>query len=396
MARSTFRRPSRGIRLQSGAQCAGRLVDERADRYELQRADRSRDGERNLGQGAQALGRPHDQGTVRPAPLACPLARRAPSPACSRTAPTSSLRSTRRSTPMGGSCASSRSSRSKRAGARRRTAAAPTRARSSTSVTSSSSPTTSRPPTGRLSQPTRCTPASSRPPAALPSRSSTRVSARSRKAHLGIANAVAGVDPAKVIVSWWFSTQSVDDVLAVTTATCHGAADAGRAHRPDDERRQRQFRRCRHLRRLDAAAVLPDAAGQCERLGCGPDEELDGRGRLQPDDVQPDAGHPDGPGPHADGSPAGHGSERDRAERDCPTGKPAAGWPVVDLPARHHRRTVRMRCRSPTPTPRACIAVAAIDLPLHGITDTTSPFYLHSRPSRSASAPRSAPSTSTS
>jgi len=34
--------------------------------------------------------------------------------------------------------------------------------------------------------------------------------------HLGIAKLVTGVDPANVIVSWWFSTQSVDDVLAAT------------------------------------------------------------------------------------------------------------------------------------------------------------------------------------
>ncbi len=29
---------------------------------------------------------------------------------------------------------------------------------------------------------------------------------------------MTGVDPADVIVSWWFSTQSVDDVLAATVA----------------------------------------------------------------------------------------------------------------------------------------------------------------------------------
>ena len=51
------------------------------------------------------------------------------------------------------------------------------------------------------------------------------------KAHLGIAQAVTGTSPATVILSWSFSTQSVDDVLDVIVADSHAAADADRADR---------------------------------------------------------------------------------------------------------------------------------------------------------------------
>jgi len=58
----------------------------------------------------------------------------------------------------------------------------------------------------------------------------------------------------------------------------------------------------------------------------------------------------------------------------CPTGKPTAGWPVVIF--QHGVTSKRTDALAIADAyAKACIAVAAIDLPLHGITDTTSPFY---------------------
>ena len=85
------------------------------------------------------------------------------------------------------------------------------------------------------------------------------------KAHLGIAAAI-GATPASVVLSWSFSTQSIDDtlnVIALTTApkqTRSSRRSTRTRPHPDDEGCVERVAagQGEHLPRFDAAAVLPD------------------------------------------------------------------------------------------------------------------------------------------
>jgi hypothetical protein len=188
--------------------------------------------------------------------------------------------------------------------------------------------------------------------------------------HLGIANAVAGVNPAKVIVSWWFSTQSVDDVMAVTTASAtaqptlavptglttsvvspnFGGADiyVGSTQLP--------YYLTRPANANDAASVLTK-----NWTGVGGSNLT----MFNPTPVIPTGQAATLTVPLLVTIPNAAA---------CPTGKPATGWPVVVF--QHGITGSRTNALGIADSyARACIAVAAIDLPLHGITDTTSPFY---------------------
>ncbi|HET7202097.1 MAG TPA: hypothetical protein VFI92_01900, partial [Steroidobacteraceae bacterium] len=186
------------------------------------------------------------------------------------------------------------------------------------------------------------------------------------QAHLGIAQAAAGVDPAKAIVSWWFSTQSVDDVLAATTAAAaaqptlvvptpyttsvvsasFGGADiyVGSTKLP--------YYLTPPANANDAAAVLT--------------KSWTGAGGSNLTMFNPT------PAKVADVTvPLLVTIPNSTA---CPTGKPTNGWPVVIF--QHGITASRTNALLIADTyARACIAVAAIDLPWHGITDTASPFY---------------------
>jgi hypothetical protein len=190
------------------------------------------------------------------------------------------------------------------------------------------------------------------------------------QAHLGIAQAAAGVDPAKVIVSWWFSTQSVDDVLAVATASAtaqqawvvptgmntsvvspsFGGADiyVGSTKLP--------YYLTKPANANDAASVLTK-----NWTGVGGSNLT----MFNPTPVVPTGQDATLTVPLLVTIPNAAA---------CPTGKPAAGWPVVIF--QHGITSKRTDALAIADSyARACIAVAAIDLPLHGITDTTSPFY---------------------
>jgi hypothetical protein len=186
------------------------------------------------------------------------------------------------------------------------------------------------------------------------------------QAHLGIAQAAAGVDPAKVIVSWWFSTQSVDDVLAVATATAtaqptlvvptgmntsvvspnFGGADiyVGSTKLPYY---------------LTPAANPNDSASVLTKNWTGAAGSILSMFNPTPAKV-------------ADVTVPLLVTIPNAAA--CPTGKPANGWPVVIF--QHGVTSVRTRALLIADAyARACTAVAAIDLPLHGVTDTSDPFY---------------------
>lgn len=186
------------------------------------------------------------------------------------------------------------------------------------------------------------------------------------QAHLGIANAAAGVDPAKVIVSWWFSTQSVDDVLAATTAMATAqttlVVPTG----------------------LTTSVVSPAMGGSDIYVGS----------TVLPYYLTPPANANDSTSvltkkwTGAAGSILTMFNPTPVKVADvtvpllvtlpnaaaCPTGKPAAGWPVVVF--QHGITADRTNALAIADAyAKACIAVAAIDLPLHGITDTESDFY---------------------
>lgn len=187
------------------------------------------------------------------------------------------------------------------------------------------------------------------------------------QAHLGIAQAAAGVDPAKAIVSWWFSTQSVDDVLAVATASAtaqqtlivptgmstqvvnpaFGKADiyVGSTQLP--------YYLTVPANANDSASVLTKnwtgAAGSNLTM-------------FNPTPVNPNAGNVTVP----------LLVTIPNAASGCV--KPASGWPVVVF---QHGITGNRTQALPIADAyaNACVVVAAIDLPWHGITDTASPFY---------------------
>jgi hypothetical protein len=186
------------------------------------------------------------------------------------------------------------------------------------------------------------------------------------QAHLGIANAAAGINPDDAIVSWWFSTQSVDDVMAVATAAAtaqpalivptgfttsvvnpaFGGADiyVGSTKLPYY---------------LTPPTNANDAASVLTKFWTGAGGSLLTMFNPTPVKVA------DVTVPLLVTLP--------RASA-CATGKPAGGWPVVIF--QHGITTNRTNALAIADTyARACIAVAAIDLPWHGITDTASPFY---------------------
>ena len=88
------------------------------------------------------------------------------------------------------------------------------------------------------------------------------------KANLGVAAAASGTSADSVVLSWTFSTQSVDDSLNVISLTTHAEADADRTGvqratrpHPDDQGCECSTSgQGKHLPWLDQAAVLLDGA----------------------------------------------------------------------------------------------------------------------------------------
>jgi pimeloyl-ACP methyl ester carboxylesterase len=178
---------------------------------------------------------------------------------------------------------------------------------------------------------------------------------------------VTGVDPANVIASWWFSTQSVDDVLAATVAKATpqptlivptglttkaanpalpGKADiyVGSTKLP--------YYLTPPANANDSTSVLTKywtAAGGANLTMFNPSP-------LKVADVTV---------PLLVTMP--------NATSKC-AAKPAGGWPAVVF--QHgitNNRTFSLAVADAYAD--ACFIVVSMDLPLHGITDTTSPFY---------------------
>jgi hypothetical protein len=192
------------------------------------------------------------------------------------------------------------------------------------------------------------------------------------KAHLGIAQAV-GIDPASVILSWSFSTQSVDDVLAATVAkatpqptlivptglTTQAVGAAGKADIYVGSTKLPYYL-TPPANANDSASVMTKfwtAAGGANLTMLNPSP-------LKVTDVTvpllvtiPRIAGPGVTGPVS----------------ACP-GKPAGGWPVVIF---QHGVTNDRTYAFPVAEAYAdaCFIVVSMDLPLHGITNTASPFY---------------------
>jgi hypothetical protein len=185
------------------------------------------------------------------------------------------------------------------------------------------------------------------------------------QAHLGIAKAVTGVDPANVILSWWFSTQSVDDVLAATVGaataqptlivptglTTQAVGAAGKADIYVGSTKLPYY--------LTPPANANDSASVLTKFWTAA-----GGANLTMFNPSP-AKVTDVTVPLLVTVP--------NAASTCP-GKPAGGWPVVIF---QHGVTNDRTYALPVADAyaNACFIVVSMDLPLHGITDTASPLY---------------------
>jgi hypothetical protein len=197
------------------------------------------------------------------------------------------------------------------------------------------------------------------------------------KAHLGIAQAATGTSPGSVILTWSFSTQSIDDVLdvvekiAVPTQTLIvptglttknvNAAFAGKADVYVGSTVFPYY--------LTPAANPRDSASVLTKFwtaaGPSPVPGIDASSRNLTMFNPTPAKVADVTAPILVTIP--------NATSACP-GKPTAGWPVAIV---QHGIT---RNRSDALAiadafADACFVVVSKDLPLHGITDTTSPLY---------------------
>ena len=184
------------------------------------------------------------------------------------------------------------------------------------------------------------------------------------KAHLGIAQAV-GIDPASIILSWSFSTQSVDDVLAATVAaatpqptlivptglTTQAVGAAGKADIYVGSTKLPYY--------LTPPANANDSASVLTKFWTAT-----GGANLTMFNPSP-AKVTDVTVPLLVTIP--------NASSSCP-GKPAGGWPVVVF---QHGVTNDRTFALPVADAyaNACFIVVSMDLPLHGITNTASPLY---------------------
>jgi hypothetical protein len=197
------------------------------------------------------------------------------------------------------------------------------------------------------------------------------------KAHLGIVQGATGVAPANVILTWSFSTQSIDDVLdviekisvpkqtlIVPTGLTTKNVSASLAGKADVYVGSTVFPYY-----LTPAANPRDSASVLTKFwtaaGPSPVPGIDASSRNLTMFNPTPAKVADVTAPILVTIP--------NATSACP-GKPAAGWPVAIV---QHGIT---RNRSDALAiadafADACFVVVSKDLPLHGITDTTSPLY---------------------
>jgi hypothetical protein len=196
------------------------------------------------------------------------------------------------------------------------------------------------------------------------------------KAHLGIAQAATGTAPANVILTWSFSTQSIDDTLDVVeklstpqqtlivptglTTKQVNAAFAGKADIYVGSTKLPYY--------LTPAASASDSASVLTKFwtaaGAPPAPLASSSRNLTMFNPIP-AKVADVTVPVVVTVP--------NATSACP-GKPTAGWPVAIV--QHGITGNRSQALTMSDAyADACFVLVAMDLPLHGITDTTSPLY---------------------
>jgi len=205
---------------------------------------------------------------------------------------------------------------------------------------------------------------------------------RLTKAHLAIGQAI-GVNPADVVMSWSFSTQSIDDTFKALAATVPAQpiavqatglttqqanpALAGKANLyvgttvvPYYQRKPANANDASFLTSFwvsatpPPAAFFPNATAPHFITRFNPIPVAQGGNTTIPLLVTV---------PNATANAAGGGCA-----------KPATGWPVVIV--QHGLGGNRTQALAMADSfADACFVVAAIDLPLHGITDTANPFY---------------------
>lgn len=197
------------------------------------------------------------------------------------------------------------------------------------------------------------------------------------KAHLGIAQLATGTAPASVILTWNFSTQSIDDVLDVISKTATpqqtlivptgfttkqaNPALAGKADIYVGTTVLPYY--------LTPAASPGDRASVLTKFwtaaGASPVPGIDATSRNLTMFNWVPAKVADVTVPLLVTMP--------NLTAACP-GMPAGGWPVAIVQHGITRnRTDALAIADSFAD--ACFIVAAIDLPLHGVTDTTIPFY---------------------
>ena len=193
------------------------------------------------------------------------------------------------------------------------------------------------------------------------------------KAHLGIVNAVTGTAPADVVLTWGFSTQSMDDTMksvaaaAVATQTLivptgtktplgKGDVFVGSTVLPYYLKAPANTHDTSVL-----ASVWKAASGPNPAFGL-PDTTSTNLTMFNP-------------------MPAKQGGDQTvpvivsvpNAASAC-AGKPAGGWPVAIVMHGITRNRSDAMAVADTFADK-CVVVAAIDGPLHGIVDTASPLY---------------------
>lgn len=202
---------------------------------------------------------------------------------------------------------------------------------------------------------------------------------RLTKAHLAIGQAV-GVDPATVVLSWSFSTQSIDDSVKILAATVPAQAIGVQATGLTTKQANAAFAGKANI--YVGTAVVPYYSKKPANandasiltsfwVAAGPppaplDQTSRFITRFNPVPVA-QGGNTSIPllvtVPNATANAANGGCT-----------KPTAGWPVVIV--QHGLQGDRTQALAMADSfADACFVVAAIDFPLHGITNTANPFY---------------------
>lgn len=202
---------------------------------------------------------------------------------------------------------------------------------------------------------------------------------RLTKAHLAIGQAV-GVSPADVVLSWSFSTQSVDDSFRaldmMVPAQPIGVVATGLTTQQANPALQGKANLFVGQTSVPYYLAKPATANDGSYLtsfwiaaGASPVPGIDPASRFitRFNPVPLNRGDTTIPllvtVPNAAANPTGGGCS-----------KPAAGWPVAIV--QHGLGGNRTQALAMADSfADACFVVAAIDLPLHGLTDTANPFY---------------------